>query len=342
MNHGMFQNEANFSSYPDKLINNKTAISLNISPESFAVLDYINIVLIPACLITGVPGNIITIILMNTNTFSHFASKYFLIALAIADISVLCTQPFKNMSVIRYLGFDLRTFSAVGCKFYFWIHKTGKMASSWFVVCVALERLVAVKLPFKVKYWFSKQYTLVTIMIVTGIIGGFNVGYAYYTEIDENGICNPDVYDKNSSHAITVYHHMLNVGVSLYFIGPLLVLFVVTPVIIISLIITKHKQSKLFIFNGRNIVVKPTTMLISVMIAYIVFVTPLGIVRIIVNYYGFNLYSVNSTTFSIFRDISFILELMNYSSNFFLYVCSSKPFRDGVASLCVRNCIHRI
>jgi hypothetical protein len=65
------------------------------------------------------------------------------------------------------------------------------------------------------------------------VIGGFNAGYSYYTTIDENNICNPDVYDKNDSHAVLLYIHMLNVASSLYFIAPLIVLFTVTPVIIV-------------------------------------------------------------------------------------------------------------
>jgi hypothetical protein len=48
------------------------------------------------------------------------------------------------------------------------------------------------------------------------VIGGFNAGYSYCTTIDENSICNPDVYDKNDSDAVLLYRHMLNVGSSLY------------------------------------------------------------------------------------------------------------------------------
>ncbi|XP_052103497.1 nociceptin receptor-like [Mytilus californianus] len=135
---------------------------------------------IPICLVTGVIGNMLTIILMNTKTFSHFASKYFLIGLAIADTSVLLTQPFKNMFVIRYLGFDLRALSTIGCKVYFCVHRAGKMMSSWFVVCMALERLAAVKFPLKVKIWFSKRNTLAGIGLMLLLIIGFTAGFSYF------------------------------------------------------------------------------------------------------------------------------------------------------------------
>lgn len=298
------------------------------------IIDYINMVLIPLCLLAGLFGNLVTIVLMNTKTFFRMASRYFLIALAISDISVLVTQPFKNMTVIHYLGSDPRSLSEVGCKLYFWLHKTGKMTSSWLVVCLCLERLAAVKFPFQVKLWFTKHHMLTCIFILYIVIGGFNAGYSYFTTIDENGICNPDVFDKNDSDAVLLYRHMLNVGSSLYFIGPLIVLFTVTPVIIVILVKKSNKRKQLVHVHLKgNDVTRPTTMLLTIMVTYILFVTPIGVVRITANYIGINLFGVNMTSFLIFRDIAQILELFNYTINFFLYVCSSSQFRHGVLML---------
>jgi hypothetical protein len=50
---------------------------------------------------------------------------------------------------------------------------------------------------------------LTCIFILYIVIGGFNAGYSYYTTIDENNICNPDVYDKNDSHAVLLYIHIV-------------------------------------------------------------------------------------------------------------------------------------
>ena len=308
--------------------------TLEESVWSNIIIDYMNMVLIPLCLLAGLFGNLVTIFLMNTKTFFRMASRYFLIALAISDISVLLTQPFKNMTVIHYFGSDPRALSEVGCKLYFWLHKTGKMMSSWLVVCLCLERLAAVKFPFKVRLWFTKNHMLTCIFILYIVIGGFNAGYSYCTTIDENNICNPDVYDKNDSDAVLLYRHMLNVGASLYFIGPLVVLFTVTPVIIVILVKQSNQRKQLVHAHWkRNDVTRPTTMLLTIMVTYILFVTPIGIVHLIANYIGINVFGVNMTSFLVFRDIAQILELFNYTVNFFLYVCSSSQFRHGVLML---------
>ena len=192
-------------------------------------LDYIETVVIIMCLITGVFGNSMTIILMNTQRFGNMSSKYFLVVLAISDITVLFTHPFKNMLVIKYLGQDIRSLSEIGCKLYYWVLKTGKMTSSWLVVCISLERLFAIKFPFMVKRWFSKRNTSIIICMLYLIIGGFNAGYSYCTNIDENGICHPDVYDQNDQASVALYKSIVKIGVSLYFIGPLIILFIEKP-----------------------------------------------------------------------------------------------------------------
>jgi hypothetical protein len=45
----------------------------------------------------------------------------------------------------------------------FWFFRTGKMMSSWFVVCICVERFVAVLFPFKVKILFTKRRSYVII-----------------------------------------------------------------------------------------------------------------------------------------------------------------------------------
>jgi hypothetical protein len=44
------------------------------------ILDSVNMVLMPLCLLAGLFGNLVTIFLMNTKTFFRMASRYFLIA----------------------------------------------------------------------------------------------------------------------------------------------------------------------------------------------------------------------------------------------------------------------
>lgn len=323
----------------DISVTNSTSIpmdALNFS-HVYDLIDYLNMVITPLAFVTGILGNLTTIIVMNTHQFINFGSRHLLIALAIADLSVIVTQPLKNLFLIDLLGCDIRSLTIFGCKLYFGVHKTGKMASSWIVVSLAIERLAAVRYPFQVKQWFSDRNIFIGMCMMFFVLAGFNVGYAYYTEIDSNGICNPDIYNKSNSAAVSTYHHVFNAGVTLYFIGPLVILFTVIPMILISLIKIGRQRAQIS-SSCKNITLRPTIMLLTVMFGYIVFVTPIGIVRIVVNYSGDNLYDVDMTWFSTFRNIAFVLEIINYAINFFLYVCSSEEFRQGVKDLLRRSC----
>lgn len=296
-------------------------------------LEYANIVLLPTCLIAGVCGNLITILVINTKSFSKMGSRYFLVALATSDIALLLTQPFNKMFVIKHFGQDYRALSAIGCKIFFWFFRTGKMTSSWFVVYLCLERFTAIKFPFRVKTIFSRRNCFVGIVMVYVIIGGFNAGWTYCSKV-KNGMCYPDLIDKTDPGEVTLYRNMLTAGSSLYSLIPIIILVTVTPVIIISLVRTSKRRRGLTQARGKDMdLMRATTMLVAVMVTYVLFVTPITALHNVAFYIGVNAFGENTKRFLIFRDVAQILEQLNYTINFFLYVCSSRQFRTGVSSL---------
>ncbi|CAC5418763.1 unnamed protein product [Mytilus coruscus] len=297
-------------------------------------LEYVNIILLPTCLVVGVFGNLITIFIMNSKAFSKMGSRFFLIALAVSDATLLLAQPFNKMFVYELFGRDLRALSEVGCKLFFWFFRTGKMTSSWFVVYLCLERFTAVLFPFKVKIFFSKRNCLIAIAAVYFVIGGFNAGWTYCSKIDSKGVCNPDSFDRKDSQAVTLYRSMLTAGSSLYSLIPIIIIVTVTPIILVSLVRRSEARKKLTKTKGNSSdLTRATTMLVSVMVTYVLFVTPITALHNIAFYIGVDAFGQNTKKFLIFRDVSQILEQLNYTVNFFLYVCSSRPFRAGVSEI---------
>lgn len=129
---------------------NTNSSEQNGPPSSWTVYDdaleglaYVNYVLLPTMLVLGIGGNILTIVVMMSPKFRQLTSRIYLIFLALSDLTLLLTQPFNKMFVIEMIGFDVRALSDVGCKIFFWFFRTGKMTSSWFVVCLCVERFVA-------------------------------------------------------------------------------------------------------------------------------------------------------------------------------------------------------
>lgn len=297
-------------------------------------LEYVNIAMLPTCLVLGVLGNMITLIIMNTKAFSSLTSRYFLMSLAVSDCILLLTQPFNKIIVIKYFQRDFRALSDAGCKIYFWLFKSGKMTSSWFVVFLCLERFTAVQFPFRFKTVFRKRNCLIAVAIVYSVMAIFNGAWAYASKITNDGICHPDEYDKADPSAVALFNAMLTAGSCLYSLIPIIILVTVTPVIIINLVRRSYARKKMAENKGKDMdIIRITSMLLAVAITYVLLVAPVTVMHNVAFYLGMHAFGENPKPFLIYRDVSQILEQLNYTINFFLYVASNRQFRIGVVQL---------
>lgn len=297
-------------------------------------LEYVNIAMLPTCLVLGVLGNMITLIIMNRKAFSSLTSRYFLMSLAVSDCILLLTQPFNKIFVIKYFQRDFRALSDAGCKIYFWLFKSGKMTSSWFVVFLCLERFTAVQFPFRVRTVFCKRNCLIAVAIVYSVMAIFNGAWAYASKITNDGICHPDDYDKANPAAVALFRAMLTAGSCLYSLIPIIILVTVTPVIIINLVRRSYARKKMTQNKGKDMdITRITSMLLAVAITYVLLVAPVTVMHNVAFYLGMNAFGENPKPFLIYRDVSQILEQLNYTINFFLYVASNRQFRNEVVQL---------
>lgn len=297
-------------------------------------LKYINIFLLPTCLVFGVMGNFVTMVVMNTKSLSTLTSKYFLIALAISDNILLLTQPFNQLIVISMFGQDVRALSNIGCKLYFWFFKNGKMTSSWFVVFLCIERFVAVQFPFKVKSVFCKRNCLIGVTVVYLVMAVYNGVWSWAHNIMPDGYCYPDGFDKTDTDDAILFRNMLIVGCLLYSIVPIFIMATITPMIIAKLGRRSRLRRKLTHSTGKELeLVRASTMLLSIVITYIICVAPVTALHLISFFSGFHAFGNNPKPFLIFRDMSQILEQLNYTVNFFIYVASNRQFRQSVVRL---------
>jgi hypothetical protein len=227
-------------------------------------VQVLNVICIAGSLLVGLVGNVLTMRVMNSNSFSKLSARVFLIALAFSDTTVILNQPLHTMFIIEFFGRDIRAISSFGCKLSIWFFRTGKMMSSWFVVCICVERFVAVLFPFKVKILFTKRRSYMIIAIIFLALGIFNFRWSFSSNVLNNVICVSEAIDKTDPREVLDYRIMLFLGVSLLVIVPVSILLILTPVIIITL----RKQ----ILNRKNLtkqgkhnkqVLKATTMLIS-------------------------------------------------------------------------------
>ena len=294
------------------------------------MLQYITL---PLFLVAGLFGNILTILTMASKQFSHLTSRYLLIALAISDTTLLLTQPFNKLWVIKLFGTDLRAaFSDTGCKLFFHIFKTGKMTSSWLVVLLCFERFVAVVFPLKAKFIIKKWVIFLGIALDYIVIGTYNAVWSFSSGV-VGGFCKPDL-----PHP--AFKFFIIGGCTLYSFLPAAILLVMSPQIMFRILLQVRKRrsltsgsAKTKLSRKEDEMIRASIMVVAVMIAYIILVLPITVVHLYAFLTSVSAFDENDLGFFIFREIAQMLEQVNYSINFFFYVLCSSTFRRRVFEL---------
>lgn len=320
-------------------VNNTTVTTA--APAS-KVVDWKNIqdgfytagyIITPIFLATGLFGNLVTILTMATKSFSGMTSRYILIALAISDTTLLLTQPFNKLFVRKLIGYDIRALSDIGCKAFFHIFKTGKMTSSWLIVILCFERFIAVVFPFKTKTIITKRSILALIALDYLFMITFN-GVWTFSSIIVDGTCKPDVTYADTKEK---YRDFLLAGSSFYSLIPMIIMAILTPIIVIKLIKQRNARKAMTNKSGRSAAnddaIRISAMLIGVVVAYITFILPITVVHNLAFWRNVSAFDTNTKQFFVLREVAQILEQLNYSTNFILYVLCSSKFRERASEL---------
>lgn len=305
-----------------------------VSSVSKNEIDYVTSVISVVVICAGLVGNILTILVIASPKITNLSSRKLLLALAVSDSLLLLTQPFNTKYMQLIVHRDLRAISSGGCKLFFVLFRTGKMTSSWFVVSIAVERFVAVWFPLKVKIIFTNTFICVTITAIYMLIGGFNVMWTFSSEI-VSGMCHPDAVTSLNQG---LYQVFLTVGSSLYSFIPLIFLVILTPLLIGKIIYIARRHREIVASSNRQTdtdILRVSTMILGILIAYIVCVTPITLYHNIAFYAGKNAFEENGEMFDTFKVVAQMLEQVNYSINFFIYTLTSKLFRTRLGVICV-------
>ncbi|XP_046579528.1 C-C chemokine receptor type 1-like [Haliotis rubra] len=298
--------------------------------KKIARVDYIGYVIVPLFFILGICGNTLTITVMLGKKFRARTSSLILIALSVSDMIYTFIMPFNKKFLRNMLGFDVRALSSFGCSLFFIVHKTSKMSSSWFIVFISFERFIAIVFPLKTKLICTKRNTTIGIVIV--FIGQliFNGIWDFNTKV-VNGICIPNYGTPETAVLSKTY---LVIGTFLYSLLPVGILLVLTPITVFML--ARRASKRRAITSNKTLrddTVKLTTMLIGVTIAFIILVTPISIAHNVSFALGENIFETQHFGMMVAREILQVMEQLNYSINFLLYVMCSADFRKRLAEL---------
>ena len=314
----------------DVLLNGSTAAAGQAQAESFGKAAHIiNKYVRPAILIIGFFNNILTFCVMRRPRLKMLSVSVYFSALALSDNFVIIIDFVFN--VLRYYGIYFRNHSTVICRHYHLWLRVFFTYSSWLVVCIAVERVLVVKYPFRAKSLCNTRNALITVVSVFLLIFGTS-WYVYPTwVVNEEGICslNPSYL----TFSMYVSPWLMSV---LYSYLPFLILIATHAILLFSITVAdKNREKMTKNTEGYKMADKLTKTAISICVTYLFLTTPVSVYYTIT----FANYTNKSPGFKLAGAITDTLGMVNYSVNMFLYIVTSRLFRQEIKTmLCFLKC----
>ncbi|CAF1654304.1 unnamed protein product, partial [Didymodactylos carnosus] len=108
-----------------------------------------------AVFVVGFCGNMLCLVVLCRRRLRRNSYTQYLIALAIVDTGAILSEVLVALDELYQYRTDKRTFmqhTIITCKLYYYIRYIFYSMSSWIIVALAIERLVAIKFPLWSKY----------------------------------------------------------------------------------------------------------------------------------------------------------------------------------------------
>lgn len=357
---------------PTKPLDSK-ALKLNLSIFNFSSyeLEYVYRIrsirhTLPWFIVSfGLIGNLLIFLIFLKRKKRGFSSNAFCFCvLAISDSMALVFMLLQSMLSLHVLN-NL----SVACKLIKFIYYSSLQLSSWCLVLLTIDRLIAVLFIFKYKTW-NKKYCAPKIFIGLFIIiillnlhiaimteshfknkdifdiiptkkPSLNLRLASFKEDKPKLICSVNgikypFYSKYIFDNWDVYHAFIYGGL------PFLIIFTSNIAIIIKLVILKNSEiSKAHLTRGESNKsldkidksiksVQITTMLLSIAFIFLLFTSPISFYM---TFFYQNLNSINRVKLQYIKVVLKYIAYINNAINFYVYFVLSSEFRKEFVNL---------
>jgi uncharacterized membrane protein YgcG len=317
----------------------------------------------PLILLVGVPGNVLAIVVIKSKRFTGKSYIHYLTSLAVFDLLVLVLKYVRRVdSLLEALGLAgiFARYDATACK----LHNFGEhlcyLMSSWLVLCMTLERFVAVVLPFHRDKLCKPRSAVITIILVFMLLAYSQVFRLVIIENNGYSCTAPERYLK-----LYVTMHIYMYQLALLFMVPASLVLVFNVTILYKIRKLRQHYMRRGIMHSSsqqhhhhssssssgggggggggpqyNVNTRTTCMLLAVSFTYVVTMFPLALLSMILHVAS--RLNPSLARFMIFRlnDVRYVCELvseMNYVVNFYIYVLSSAKFRYQLKYIMARR-----
>ena len=286
----------------------------------------------PFLVILGTIGNVLSAIVMQSKRLRKYTTSVYLTMLACVDTAVLYTG-LSRQWVLAVFNTDLRFLTSGLCKLHLFLMYFLVQLEAWILVCVSIERLVAVWLPLKAQRIFTRRFARIQ---MTGILFGLFIlsSHLFRTQIlvpigaGRGSICRFDPFFEFFRLKIWGWIDMVFASIL-----PFGIMISSSIAIVVKLYIQHRKTASQGNTAGKNASV--TMMLLAVCGVFFVCTLPITIYLSKSSDYE-QMYGCcysNNVTWPLVNMFMYL----NHAGNFFLYCTSGPRFRAELLQIFKRK-----
>lgn len=286
---------------------------------------------------------------MKSKTLRHKSYSHYLCALSVFDTLTLLTR-LTGVVDERYIHEGqpglFNNFSDITCKFYNFFAHIVVLMSAWIVVLMAIERLLAVCMPFRKAFLRTQRGSVAAIIIIfccvclTQCFRFIMIGHVVYDKNRLNRDCLASEGYVGIYTGLEVYYYLW----TLIFLLPVGVIIICNSLVLRQIL---RVRREFYGGNGNRVnrrvrtKQRSTYMLLFVTSTYVLTLFPMFLLTFVIDL-SIKVHS-KSTASNVFLALSPYLNLtecialLNYALNFFIYVVSGKSFRFELRRKCVNT-----
>ncbi len=276
----------------------------------------------PVFIAIGTMGNLLSATVMLRQKLRKRTTSLYLFVLAVVDTVVLYTGLMEQW-IRKLFGIAILNANIVTCLSFRFVVCLAIDVEAWILVCVAVERMVAVFWPHKANQMFTRAFAVRQIAII-GVILAVPNSHFYWTFTLVNGRCIPKDGYKHLIGTIFPW-----IDLCLACLIPFLIMLVANSSIAAKLIRANHvRKTKLNVGKDKKLT-SMTAILFSITATFLLTTAPVTVFLYVIKYskQGIAQYELLWTSLS-------LLFYANYSVNFLLYCASGSRFRREFVRMC--------
>lgn len=295
---------------------------------------WVKFILTPIIVGTGIVGNTLSFVVMQSKTLRHKSYSRYLSALAVFDTMTLVIRQIHSVDEFYTMekggSVIFQKFDNFGCKTFNFVEHVSYLMSSWLIVLMALERLLAVCLPFRKVVIRTQTGAVVTIIIMFLVI---SLSQAFRPIMIEYSV---DYHCSATDAYLQLYTdlHIYFYEWALTFILPVTLVLGFNGMVLYQIFKIKKEIRKEDKKNRQYRAVRErhrtTCMLLIVSFTFLGTLLPLLalslVVHVMMKVKGEAAFSIY-TSLNPYMELAMVVSLLNYAINFFIYILSGKSFR---------------